>query len=182
MCLALLPAYPECLQLFCILKVICMRPDTFYRRGVTLLEIMIVVTVIAVLASIMIPNYTRSRADAQLSACKSNLKNIATSLEVYAAEHKGHYPVELTVLTVDRDQNGYMYIAAIPTCPACSKNDQYISSYTYGTEPDWYALCCCGTNHGSCELDPNYPMVNASQGLLDGLGSNTVDQNFQPNI
>jgi prepilin-type N-terminal cleavage/methylation domain-containing protein len=51
------------------------------RKGFTLIEIMIVVAVIGVLASIAIPNYLSARTEAQKSACIANLKQIEGAME-----------------------------------------------------------------------------------------------------
>ena len=51
------------------------------QRGFTLLEMMVVVAIIAVLAGILIPNFSRARSQAQTSACVGNEKIIATALE-----------------------------------------------------------------------------------------------------
>ena len=51
------------------------------ERGFTLIELMIVVAIIAILAGILIPNFVNARAQAQTSACESNLRAIATALE-----------------------------------------------------------------------------------------------------
>mgnify|MGYP001386898394 CR=1 FL=1 len=65
------------------------------QRGFTLLEMMVVVAIIAILAGILIPNFTRARAQAQTAACIGNMKTIATALELYYTD-KQSYPVATT--------------------------------------------------------------------------------------
>ena len=72
------------------------------RKGFTLIELMIVIAIIAILAAILVPNFVRARAQGQLTACKSNLKNVGTALEMYAVDHNGRYPTQLTLLTTAR--------------------------------------------------------------------------------
>lgn len=62
------------------------------RRGFTLVELLIVVAVIAILVAILIPNFVRARAQSQVAASKSNLKNLGTALEQYHVD-TGAYPV-----------------------------------------------------------------------------------------
>jgi len=71
--------------------------DRSSQRGFSLIELLIVVVIIAVLAAILIPNFFRTRASAQVAASKSNLRNLATALATYQAA-KGDYPSTLTIL------------------------------------------------------------------------------------
>lgn len=61
------------------------------ERGFTLIELLIVVAIIAILASILIPNFLRARAQSQIATSKGNLKNVATALESYSVDY-GAYP------------------------------------------------------------------------------------------
>ena len=46
------------------------------KKGFTLVEIMIVVAIIAIIMSIAIPNFMRSRKKSQMNCCIANLKQI----------------------------------------------------------------------------------------------------------
>jgi type II secretion system protein G len=70
-----------------------------YQRGFTLLEMMVVVAIIAILAAILIPNFTRARAQTQTAACMGNIKMIATALELYFTD-TGNYPAAATPTNV----------------------------------------------------------------------------------
>jgi len=61
------------------------------RRGFTMVEVIIVVAVIAVLASIIIPKMTGARDKSALESCKQNIRGIAIALDTYAYEHDGSY-------------------------------------------------------------------------------------------
>ena len=64
------------------------------KKGFTLIELMIVIAIIAILAAVLVPNFMRAREASRLTACKSNLKNISTSIETYSNDFDGVYPTE----------------------------------------------------------------------------------------
>lgn len=55
------------------------------KSAFTLVEVMIVVAIIALLATIAIPNFLRSRIEANDTSAKASLKTIGTALESYYA-------------------------------------------------------------------------------------------------
>lgn len=59
--------------------------------GFTLLELMIVIAIIGILASIAVPNYIRYRKKAQVAEIASNLKNFEMGFTAYAIDD-GYYP------------------------------------------------------------------------------------------
>ncbi len=62
------------------------------RRGFTMVELLGVITVIAILAAILFPVFARAREKARTHNCLMNLLNIGMALRLYAAEHDGWYP------------------------------------------------------------------------------------------
>src|SRR3954471_5222529 len=56
------------------------------RTGLTLVEIMIVLTVIALLAAIAVPSFMRSRKRSQASMIKNDLRLIDAAIAQYAIE------------------------------------------------------------------------------------------------
>jgi prepilin-type N-terminal cleavage/methylation domain-containing protein len=129
------------------------------RAGFTLIELMIVIAIIAILAAILVPNFIRARAQGQLTACKSNLKNIGTACEMYSTDSAGRYPATgagFFNLTPN-------YLKTIPTCASAGTNTY---SYFSASNPDAYTFFCSGMNHSAAGEPVNYPQYNSTQGLV----------------
>lgn len=62
------------------------------RQGFTLIEILIVVVIMAVLASVVIPQFNNSTRQAQLSTAQFNLQIFRSQIELYRAQHGGRLP------------------------------------------------------------------------------------------
>jgi len=61
------------------------------KKGFTLIELLIVVVIIGILASIAIPKFANTKDKAFVAAMKSDLRNMATYEEQYAADNNGAY-------------------------------------------------------------------------------------------
>jgi prepilin-type N-terminal cleavage/methylation domain-containing protein len=62
------------------------------RSGFTLIELLVVIAVIAVLAGILFPVFAQAREKARMSACSSNLGQIATALMLYTQDYDETFP------------------------------------------------------------------------------------------
>lgn len=103
-------------------------------------------------------NFAQAKAEGQLTACKSNMKNIGTALEMWATDHDGTYPKSLSELTPD-------YLKMIPDCPA-ARSDTYSSTYNPSTEPINYQFHCSG-DHSAAGLEPGLPSYDGESGLIE---------------
>jgi len=69
------------------------RPAIFLqRRGLTLIEVLIVISVIAVLVGILIPALSDSRRAGRKVACLSGLRQLGVAASAYALDHDGSLP------------------------------------------------------------------------------------------
>ena len=65
------------------------------KPGFTLVELLVVIAVIAILAGLLLPVLSKSRAHGQGAQCVNNLKQLATAIQMYADEH-GRWPEKLS--------------------------------------------------------------------------------------
>ena len=135
------------------------------KAGFTLIELMIVIAIIAILAAILVPNFLKARAQGQLTACKSNCKNIATALEMYSSDNGGRYP---TSGSFEAKLTGGNYLKLIPTCPAAGTNT-YSSVFSSVQTPDSFSFYCSGNNHakaytGFTSASSGFPQYSAESG------------------
>lgn len=72
------------------------------RQGVTLIELLIVVLILAALSAIAIPRISQSAQNAKVNACDTNIDVINSSIEMYNADKNG-YPSNLTDVTESTD-------------------------------------------------------------------------------
>lgn len=85
------------------------------RRGFTILEVMIVVAIIGILASVAIPSFVKARADAQQNTCIENLQKIEGAKQIWATEQRK--PSGATPTTADLI-GPTLYLKHSPECPS----------------------------------------------------------------
>jgi prepilin-type processing-associated H-X9-DG protein/prepilin-type N-terminal cleavage/methylation domain-containing protein len=60
-------------------------------NALTLIELLVVIAIIALLAALLLPSLARGKATAQSAACKHNLGQLGTSLQIFLSENH-YYP------------------------------------------------------------------------------------------
>ena len=110
----------------------------FKKNGFTMVEVIIVIAVICILASIIMPKMSQNRERAKLEACKVNLKHIAIALNIYMNENNQEFPKFCTI-----DNNNVLvtlgYLKSVPICPG---NSDRTSCYEIGGQ-HWEGYVCC---------------------------------------
>ncbi len=107
-----------------------------WRRGFSLIELVIVVVIIGIIAAIAIPRMSRGAAGAADSALSANLRTMRNAIDQYASEHGSTLPTaaaivaQLTTFTDDAGATSatktgnYIYgpyLRSVPALPVGAK-------------------------------------------------------------
>jgi general secretion pathway protein G len=88
-----------------------MRNSYSKSSGFTLIELMIVVTIVGVLAAIAIPKFGEQVRRAKEAATRGGLGSFRSAMMIYYSDLEGQYPAILTGLT----QSNGKYLSQFPT-------------------------------------------------------------------
>lgn len=67
--------------------------DRRERRAFSLVELLVVISILAVLTGLLLPALSKGREAGRAAACLSNLRQVGVSLQLYTDEHGNRLPV-----------------------------------------------------------------------------------------
>lgn len=79
------------------------------QEGFTLVELLIVVTIIGILAALAVPRFLVSQKESEIKTCRGNLSRLNEAIGRYKFD-TGSYPTALSALVPD-------YLDRVPKCP-----------------------------------------------------------------
>lgn len=126
--------------------------DSDSARGLTILEALIVLGVIALIAAIAFPLLLGAKRRAQIATCTGNLSQIGKALAMYAAEHDETLPpywLHSVDIEYGATQNRYKILAKPKEWREC------LAEYGVASEQFW---CPLDSHRGTeCEAVHNWP-------------------------
>jgi len=117
----------------------------YMKKGFTLMEILIAISIIAILTAIGIVSYASINRNARNAKRKSDVEQMRSALELYRAD-TGHYPSINTTLddasNLENDTAFVTYMDPVPTDP---KGEQYQYLATDLVGSFYYGYCLAAT-------------------------------------
>jgi prepilin-type N-terminal cleavage/methylation domain-containing protein len=111
-----------------------------HKKGFTLIELLIVVVIIGILAAIAIPKFVNTKDKAYVAQMKSDLRNLATYEEQYAADNGGVY------------FGGSATMAAPLQGFTPSQNVTIVATDAPGPPPSWSATATHSQSAKTCSM------------------------------
>ena len=128
------------------------------KRGFTMVELMIVIAIIAILASIIMPKMSGARERAKLTACKANFRQILTAMTLYSQENNGYYTPCTTSTQTYYGNCSYLVPEYMRTAPRCPTGQTYtICANHTGL---WSAPAGCTLVYSECAPSTHAGLAN----------------------
>ena len=109
-------------------------------KGFTIIEFIILISVLAVITVLLFPNFVRSGDKAKYISCCENLKKTGAAIQMYAGDNDGYYPANLKKLTPN-------YLPELPKCPASGDVYNYKHGINVFSMKRTYTINCQTNRH-----------------------------------
>lgn len=155
------------------------------RKAFTLIELLIVITIIGILSVALIPRLTGGPAKARDAQRKAALQQIGTAMEFYADDNSGAYPAGIACV------NGMTaalspYLTSIPTDPLATNNWDgetdpcaAVAGYSYMSVDGGFLLFAEMENVNATGTGL---YAGAGVNIFDGTAADTANTNFTDNV
>ena len=139
------------------------------KKGFTLIEMLVVISIIGILASLTLVSYTGAQKQARDSERRSDLNQYRNGLETYAASNDGVYPIQTPAGAASTVCGAELEPDYMSDCPSDPVGDGYVYEYWSADGTDY-------TLWGGLETTGEYWKI-CSNGRIGNAptGSSTCD-------
>lgn len=132
------------------------------KRGFTLIEILVTISIIALLTMIGVTNFRVANQRARDGRRQGDLEQIKAALELYRTD-EAEYPADITAGQTIESPTGTIYMNQVSTDPLSTQ------TYYYSSDGETYTLCAaleldlsgaCGGNNCGTGVACNYRVTN----------------------
>jgi general secretion pathway protein G len=128
-------------------KQLAIRVRDDQRSGFTLMEILIVLAILAVIISLVLPNFLGAQQDANKKIARTAVASVEEAAKIYAAQHEGEFPPTIDALLTNQGNDPkwagpYLDKGKVPMDP-WGNAIQYQCPGTHqgtGAEPDIWSM------------------------------------------
>jgi len=124
------------------------------RHGFTLIELLVVIAIIAILAGIIFPVFAKARAKARQATCMSNLRQLATAIDLYASDWDETYPGATNGLAGSSTYGGWVWYPAFGPPTAGYFDVKRGALFTYTKNASIYS-CPSDPSDSGCSYELN---------------------------
>ena len=114
------------------------------RGGFTLIEVLLVVAILGILASVVVVNFSGRQKKAMISACRASIKAVCTAIDTYEVD-TGRYPPGLGSLVNNDGAPNW----SGPYVKGGSPKDPWGNPLQYTSSGDGYKVSSPGPGDGS---------------------------------
>jgi prepilin-type N-terminal cleavage/methylation domain-containing protein/prepilin-type processing-associated H-X9-DG protein len=119
------------------------------QSGFSLIELLVVITLMCVLASILVPVFARAQEKARQSVCLSNQQQIITAVNLYVQDHDETYP----------DTNVWGTLNLDPGVLTCPTAEDLQTEKTRGRNDYLFSKALAAKPHGDVKFPENEMLV-----------------------
>jgi general secretion pathway protein G len=109
-----------------------MRENFYLSRGFTLVELLLVLVILAVLAAVVVPKFTKRSEQARTTAATTDIANLSTALDAFEID-TGRYPTSDEGLRALIESPGNVKDWKGPYLKRAVTNDPWGNAYVFRT-------------------------------------------------